>query len=150
VGFATVNPVEMKSFLFWNPAAHGALSRRARGPNMSHEAGFDYERSDIRGRDIAWLAAGLALFVIVTPLAMPFVFPQSMQYRTPSAPPALSADAPQLGITPREDLRRFERSEAQFEQSYGWTDRSKGAVRIPIDRAMQLLAERGLPGWPMP
>ena len=117
---------------------------------MSDEAGFDYERSDIRGRDMALLAAGLGLFVIITPLLMPFVFPQSMQHRSPSAPPALTADAPQLAITPRQDLRRFNRSEAQFEQSYGWTDRSKGAVRIPISRAMQLLAQRGLPGWPTP
>jgi hypothetical protein len=146
----TINPSVAKSFLFWNPPARAALSKRARGPNMSDEAGFDYERSDISGRDMAWLAAGLALFVIATPLLMPFVFPQSMRHHTPSAPPALNADAPQLEITPRDDLRRFERSEAQFEQSYGWTDRSKGTVRIPISRAMHLLAERGLPGWPTP
>jgi hypothetical protein len=117
---------------------------------MNDETGFDYERSDISGRDMACLAGGLALFVIITPLIMPFVFPQSMQHRSPSAPPALAADAPQLAITPREDLQRFERTEAQFTQSYGWTDRSKGAVRIPISRAMQLLAQRGLPGWPTP
>jgi len=117
---------------------------------MIDDAGFDYERSDIRSRDIAWLAAGLALFVVITPLLMQFVFPQSMRHQSPSAPPALNADAPQLEITPRDDLQRFQRSEAQFEQSYGWTDRGKGAVRIPISRAMQLLAERGLPGWPTP
>jgi hypothetical protein len=99
---------------------------------------------------MAWLAAGLALFVIATPLLMPFVFPQSMLHRTPAAPPALSADAPQLEITPRQDRQRFQRSEAQFEQSYGWTDRGTGAVRIPVSRAMRLLAERGLPGWPTP
>ena len=29
--------------------------------------------------------------------------------------------------------------------SYGWVDRSNGIVRIPIDRAMDLLAQRGLP-----
>jgi hypothetical protein len=29
--------------------------------------------------------------------------------------------------------------------SYGWVDREAGIVRIPIDRAMDLLAERGLP-----
>ena len=117
---------------------------------MSDEAGFDYERSDIRGQDVAWLAGGLTLFVVVTPLLMPFIFPQSMQHRSPSAPPALTADAPQLAVTPREDLQRFNRAEAQFTQSYGWTDRGKGTVRIPISRAMQLLAERGLPGWPTP
>ncbi|HEV2330417.1 MAG TPA: hypothetical protein VGY56_16670 [Verrucomicrobiae bacterium] len=29
--------------------------------------------------------------------------------------------------------------------SYGWVDRSNGIVRIPIDRAMDLLMQRGLP-----
>jgi hypothetical protein len=29
--------------------------------------------------------------------------------------------------------------------SYGWIDRSSGIVQIPIDRAMDLLAQRGLP-----
>ncbi|HLH35838.1 MAG TPA: hypothetical protein VKX41_14285 [Alloacidobacterium sp.] len=28
---------------------------------------------------------------------------------------------------------------------YSWIDRSKGTVRIPIDRAMELIAQRGLP-----
>ena len=29
--------------------------------------------------------------------------------------------------------------------SYGWVDRTSGIARIPIDRAMQLVLERGLP-----
>lgn len=29
--------------------------------------------------------------------------------------------------------------------SYGWIDRSNGIVRIPIDRAMDLIVQRGLP-----
>jgi len=29
--------------------------------------------------------------------------------------------------------------------NYSWADRSKGTVRIPIERAMQLIAQRGLP-----
>lgn len=32
--------------------------------------------------------------------------------------------------------------------SYGWVDEKNGVVRIPIDRAMDLLAERGLPVIP--
>lgn len=117
---------------------------------MGNETGFDYERSDIQNTDIAWLAAGLALFVIVTPLLMPLVFPQSMRHRTPSAPPALSSNAPRLEITPREDLQRFERAEAELINSYGWADRNHGIVRIPVKQAMGLLAQRGLPGWPKP
>jgi hypothetical protein len=29
--------------------------------------------------------------------------------------------------------------------NYSWVDRSKGTIRIPIDRAMELIAQRGLP-----
>jgi hypothetical protein len=114
---------------------------------MRDDTGFDYERTDIESTDIAWLAAGLALFVIVTPLLMPFVFPQSMRHRTPSAPPALSANAPRLEVAPREDRQRFDRSEADLTDSYGWTDRARGVVRIPVGRAQELLVQRGLPGW---
>lgn len=117
---------------------------------MRDETGFNYERSDIESTDIAGLAAGLALFVIVTPLLMPLVFPQSMNHRTPSAPPALSSGAPRLEITPREDLQRFDSAEARLANSYGWTDRDHGVARIPIKRAMDLLAQRGLAGWPKP
>ena len=33
---------------------------------------------------------------------------------------------------------------------YSWIDRSKGTVRIPIERAMELIAQRGLPVAPAP
>jgi hypothetical protein len=117
---------------------------------MSGEAGFDYERTDIASGGIAWIAAGLAAFVIATPLLMPLIFPQSMQHPSSPAPPVLSADAPRLEITPRDDLHRLQRSEEQLTQSYGWSDRSRGIARIPVRRAMELLAQRGLEGWPKP
>jgi len=34
--------------------------------------------------------------------------------------------------------------------SYGWVDEKAGTVHIPIDRAMELLVERGLPVRPQP
>jgi len=30
-------------------------------------------------------------------------------------------------------------------KNYGWIDQEKGIVRIPIDRAIEILAQRGLP-----
>jgi hypothetical protein len=33
-------------------------------------------------------------------------------------------------------------------ENYSWIDQSRGAVRIPIERAMELIAERGLPVAP--
>jgi hypothetical protein len=117
---------------------------------MKGTAGFDYERADINTTGIGWIALGLGSFVIATPLLMPVIFPQAMNHRTPSAPPALSADAPQLEITPQRDLQHLRRGNDELAQSYGWTDREHGVVRIPIARAMELLVQRGLPAWPSP
>lgn len=52
---------------------------------------------------------------------------------------------PRLQTDPRDDLINLKRSEDQVLQSYGWIDRNAGTVRIPIEQAMKLTAERGLP-----
>lgn len=52
---------------------------------------------------------------------------------------------PRLQIRPGDDLAKLQaRDEAEL-NSYGWIDKPAGVVRIPIERAMQLLVERGLP-----
>jgi hypothetical protein len=52
---------------------------------------------------------------------------------------------PRLQIKPAADLARLRAAEGADLNSYGWVNRDSGTVRIPIDRAMQLLLERGLP-----
>ena len=58
----------------------------------------------------------------------------------PSVPPG-----PRLQTHAPRDLAAYEQAEDEVLTSYGWVDRGSGRVRIPIQRAMQLLAERGLP-----
>ncbi|MCW8127714.1 hypothetical protein [Microbulbifer halophilus] len=60
------------------------------------------------------------------------------------APPAPTQ--PQLQTNPRADLRDYREREQRRLQSYGWVNREAGVVHIPIERAMDLLVERGLPG----
>lgn len=115
---------------------------------MDDQASFDYERSDIESRGIAWIAAGLALFVLAVPLLMPLVYPQSMQHLSPAAPPALSANAPELEVAPATEMQRLNRAEARNADSYGWIDKAHGVIRIPVARAMEQLVQKGLPGWP--
>ena len=52
---------------------------------------------------------------------------------------------PRLQTDPREDLTNMRQAEEQLLTSYGWVDRNAGVVRIPIEQAMKLTAERGLP-----
>src|SRR5581483_8080886 len=55
---------------------------------------------------------------------------------------------PRLQQSPPIDLREMRAAEDQLLQHYSWADRDKGVVRIPIDRAMDLLVQRGLPTRP--
>jgi hypothetical protein len=52
---------------------------------------------------------------------------------------------PRLETDERTEINGFRLHEEQQLNSYGWVDQSAGIVHIPIDRAMQLLTQRGLP-----
>jgi hypothetical protein len=55
---------------------------------------------------------------------------------------------PRLQTNPREDLQKFREQEDTVLTSYGWVDRNAGIVRIPIEEAMKLTVQRGLPTRP--
>lgn len=63
-----------------------------------------------------------------------------------TSPPSVAASQPYFP-EPREqpnpavDTIRWRAQEAAEINSYGWIDRSNGIVRIPIDRAIELLSE---------
>ncbi len=52
---------------------------------------------------------------------------------------------PLLQVKPEEDLAWMRTHNAADLAGYGWVDRQKGVVRVPIDRAMDMIAARGLP-----
>jgi hypothetical protein len=52
---------------------------------------------------------------------------------------------PQLEIDERGQLDQIRMDEEQTLSSYDWVDQKAGTVRIPIDRAIDLIAQRGLP-----
>lgn len=53
--------------------------------------------------------------------------------------------APRLQVAPEVDLAALRARENEELDHYGWIDKNAGVVRIPIDRAMDLIASRGLP-----
>lgn len=52
---------------------------------------------------------------------------------------------PRLETNEPMEINDFRLQEERMLHSYGWVDQQAGVVRIPIDRAMELMAERGLP-----
>jgi hypothetical protein len=53
--------------------------------------------------------------------------------------------APRLQTVPEVDLAAFREREDDELNNYSWIDKNAGVVRIPIERAMDLIVQRGLP-----
>ncbi len=66
--------------------------------------------------------------------------PSPMATELPDGPPD-----PKLQPNPRDGLNALRAAEKRDLESYGWVDEKSRIVRIPIARAMDILAERGLP-----
>jgi hypothetical protein len=62
-----------------------------------------------------------------------------MERREDAAPPL-----PRLQVQPVRHWKEFRSAEVDRLTTYGWMDRTSGVVHIPIDRAIDLVAERGV------
>ena len=56
-----------------------------------------------------------------------------------------SPPAPNLQTQPFKDVYMLRKGEAEKLDSYGWVDKEGGIARIPVDRAMEVLLQRGFP-----
>ena len=126
----------------------------AAGHHDDENPGIHHETSDVNVRGIFGFAIGL----LVTTLFFSFlvwVLFQYFQVReatrvAPEYPLAATQETrvppePRLQTDPRGDLQDLHRQEERLLNSYGWVDKNAGAVRIPIDAAMKLTVQRGLP-----
>ena len=125
---------------------HGAL----------HHDDVAHEHSDISVRGVIWFVITLAVICAVIQVAVwglfrvfdryeatndPFVSPYAVS--SGALPPAMSE--PVLQTTPWLDLKQFRADEDAYLNSYGWVDQKSGVAHLPIDKAKELLLQRGLP-----
>ena len=112
-----------------------------------------YEVTDISSGGVGLVAVMLVLGLILCSIVAALYY-QALSIHTQRRegailPPIPTTErkfpAPRLQTHPAEDLASLQAREEKQLTGYGWVDREKGVVRIPIDRAMGLLVERGLP-----
>lgn len=120
-------------------------------PHESGRAGGAYERRDLSVRAVGTFLAGMVLTVILVLVLMAWLFDYfSASGARREAPPSPLSEVRQIPPEPRlqvnaaADLKAMRAAEDAQLHSYGWMDRKAGTVHIPIERAMKLLAERGL------
>ncbi|HEY2101788.1 MAG TPA: hypothetical protein VGH08_00900 [Chthoniobacterales bacterium] len=119
-------------------------------PNQVQPA-IGHETRDLNVRAVALFAAGMvlcgAIIYIGTAELFAFFKRQHPSAESPSriAVPHPIAPEPRLQENPTTDFDRFRATEEAKLNSYGWVDKERNVIRIPIERAMDLIAQRGLP-----
>ncbi|MGC9224645.1 MAG: hypothetical protein ACP5E2_12005 [Terracidiphilus sp.] len=148
-----------------------------RGPEKI-DASLGYEPSDVRVSGIIVFLVAMAIFVAVAGVLSYGIgkainarmnkedgptskwsktadvrqlgnFPSSPELQNKMAAITQNFPTPRLQIDDgNQDVSDLHAREDLLLNHYSWIDESKGTVRIPIGRAMELLAQRGLPVAP--
>jgi hypothetical protein len=127
-----------------------------------------YERQDLQSSGVLYFYLGLAVAVLLCILGLRGLFsvlerrekavetpvnplvthvPEDTRHIAPGYPQS-AFPSPKLEEDERGQLNGILLSEEKTLYSYGWVDEKAGTVHIPIERAMELLAQRGLPVRP--
>jgi hypothetical protein len=113
-----------------------------------------HEESDVNIRAILGFGAGLIVTAAVIHLLIFVLFRYfdsregakvQVEYPLAVTQGHREPPEPRLQTDPRQDLSDLRAKEDDVLGSYGWVDKNAGVVRIPIDAAMKLTLERGLP-----
>lgn len=71
--------------------------------------------------------------------------PLRVGVKEPQPPEPRLQGVPGHTSDPQQDLRDYLEEMKKQQNSYGWADEKAGVARIPIDDAMKIIAEKGLP-----
>jgi len=111
-----------------------------------------YETRDANTRGVFTFLVILGIVLVVVSLACWGMFRYfSAHAVSGSASDSPFADTrqlplgPQLQVNPREDWLKYREEQEKSLETYEWVNRSAGTVRVPIERAMELLVKRGVP-----
>ena len=122
-----------------------------------------YEHQDLGPTGVFYFMAGLVVFTIIIYVIVFGMYRFLNSYETahqPAMSPMVGPPADTRAVT-HEETQNFpqprleENERTQLQQviedqdrklaTYNWVDKDKGTAQIPIDRAMDLIVERGLP-----
>jgi hypothetical protein len=131
-----------------------------------YNSGVEFEREDLGARTVFEFLIGVAVMVALAALAVWGIYRHMDAYQrahqavqnplvqtasdtrlvTPSD--IEKFPQPRLEKNERLEITDFRLREERTLNSYGWVDEKAGVAHIPIERAMQLIAGRGLPVAP--
>jgi hypothetical protein len=121
------------------------------GPPDAPSQSEGYEHQDANPKRLFWWGFGLAIVIILVFLAMRGLFDFYGKVQSLGRPASpfenvrVLPPPPRLQTEPRTDLHTYCAKQMKELGTYGWADQPNGVVRIPIDRAIDLTLQQGLP-----
>ncbi|HKA33097.1 MAG TPA: hypothetical protein VKH64_07785 [Candidatus Binatia bacterium] len=115
------------------------------------QEGTGYERRDLSARSIALFGLALAIAILlsaaVVTLFQLYAGNRYARRQAPRPPLAVTREAtePRLQVNAPSELRTMREAEERTLGGYGWVDPQTETVRIPVERAMEILSQKGLP-----
>lgn len=131
-------------------AAHASADDEYLNP----PSGSGHEHTDADVSQIVKFAAWLVASALVVHVAMWLTFELFARTSANTGPAEYPLaieqgtrlpSGPRLQAIPANEIYQFRLQERAALDSYAWTDKAAGKVRIPISEAMRLTVERGLP-----
>ena len=121
--------------------------------HSGHSQPGGYETRDVSVQLFARIIVGLVIITLMgMGLSWVFFGAEARRMKAADTPPSPLASSlpqqppePRLQAAPWVDLQAYKSEEEKNLSTYAWIDAKGGIVRIPIDRAMDLVAQRGLP-----
>ena len=118
-----------------------------------HEPATRFEPTDVSARPIILTGIGIAIATLLCAGLCYFVLIVGTGHREAVSRAATPVEnglhplppEPRLQASPVQDFAAYKAAQLSVLNSYGLLDRSKGTVRIPIELAMQTLAQKGIP-----
>jgi hypothetical protein len=123
----------------------------ANNPHVHHETG------DVNARALTKFGLTMAGLIVIFMFGLWGMFEylrnREAELGRPLSPSAMvnaqkHPPDPQLQPHAARDMRDWRAVEDRALQQYAWIDPDKGTVQIPVQRAMDLIAQRGLPVLP--
>jgi hypothetical protein len=111
----------------------------------------EYETRDANVRGVFYFLVFLGGLLVISALLSWGLFRYLSKQQASSASVSPFAETrplplgPQLQVNPREDWLNYRKQQEQSLEMYEWENRGAGIVRVPIERAMELLVQKGLP-----
>jgi hypothetical protein len=118
---------------------------------------LDYERSDADASRVTGagaVIAGVSVIACVVVLVLFNLLSDRARRQDPANPPLARHEQgrtppePRLQVLPLKDIGELRAEEQAVLHGAAWVDQKAGIAQIPIEEAMKIVAEQGLPRWP--